>query len=120
MLGPLERLRWWLRTHASLTAPRPPEASPPAQGFVGEHIYYWGDGENLSVDATCVDVSTDWVPLFDVEVVARGEVVESHGGLRGFTELEDLAASRGWVRRVADPLQQGSVRKASPGADEHT
>jgi hypothetical protein len=53
---------------------------------------------NVFVDATCVDVSTDWVPLFDVEVVAHGEIVESHRRVRGFTELDELAASRGWKR----------------------
>ena len=46
-----------------------------------------------------MDVSTDWVSLFDIEVIDRGEVVETHRGVRGYTALNELAQTRGWTKR---------------------
>ena len=73
------------------------------------------------VEATCVDVSTDWVPLFDVEVIVDGEVMESHRAVRGFTELDELAASRGWVRKTPSFQIEGSTfGRPATGADGRT
>jgi hypothetical protein len=82
-------------------SPRPSlqslQPSPPSRGFLGERMYYL-DSRGRPVEASCVDVSTDWVPLFDVEVIDQGEVVESYRGIRGYTALKDLVQSRGWIK----------------------
>jgi hypothetical protein len=53
------------------------------------------------VEATCVDVSTDWVPLFEIKIkdTVGGRFVETIDGVRGYTALQELARSRGWERR---------------------
>ena len=92
----LGRLRFGRPTSRS---PRPTERpSPPSPGFLGERIYY-RDSRGRRVEAVCVDVSTDWVSLFDIEVIDRGEVVETHRGVRGYTALNELAQTRGWTKR---------------------
>jgi hypothetical protein len=102
-----EMLAWSKRLLVRLRSVRPdtqcnPQASvrpsPPSRGFLGERIYYL-DSRSRAVEASCVDVATDWVPLFDVEVVDNGEVVESYTGIRGYTALNELVQSRGWVKR---------------------
>jgi hypothetical protein len=74
--------------------------SPPSPGFLGERMYY-RDPRGRRVEAVCVDVSTDWVPLFDIEIKERDEdrVVESISRIRGYTALRGLAASRSWGLR---------------------
>jgi hypothetical protein len=78
--------------------PAPERPSPPSPGFLGARIRY-RDSNDRRIYASCVDVSTDWVALFDVEVVDRGDkVVESYRGVRGYTALHELAESRGWTK----------------------
>jgi hypothetical protein len=87
--------------------------SPPSRGFLGERIYY-RDSRGRPVRASCVDVSTDWVPLFDVEVMDYGEVVESHKAIRGYTALKDLAQSRGWYKHYSQYREDAAAgRKGS-------
>jgi hypothetical protein len=60
------------------------------------------------VEATCVDVSTDWVPLFDIKIKdsnARGRIVETINGVRGYTALQELVQSRGWEPTTAELIQ---------------
>jgi hypothetical protein len=116
------RLLVRLRSGRPLTrdSPRPSltplQPSPPSPGFLGERIYY-KDSRGRPVEASCVDVSTDWVPLFDVEVIDHGEVLASYKGIRGYTALKDLVESRGWIKRDRDQriLEQkfAAARKGS-------
>jgi hypothetical protein len=63
--------------------------------------------EGRFVEATCVDVSTEWVPLFDITIKAdvQGRVVETINGVRGYTALQELARSRGWEATTAELIQ---------------
>jgi hypothetical protein len=101
----------------TLRSPQPERPSPPSPGFLGERIYYL-DSSGRSIEASCVDVSTDWVPLFDVEVSRGGEVVESHKGIRGYTALSELVESRGWRKRTQRLAASSTPDAAAPPADE--
>jgi hypothetical protein len=57
------------------------------------------DRQGRFINVTCYDVATDWVPLYDAEVVERGEVVESIDNIRGFTGVMALARARRWESR---------------------
>jgi hypothetical protein len=90
------------------------QPSPPSRGFLGERLYYL-DSRFRPVEVSCVDVSTDWVPLFDVKVTDHGEVVESYQGVRGYTALKELVESRGWAKR--DQMQYWKDAAAQEGTE---
>jgi hypothetical protein len=70
------------------------------------------------VEVTCVDISTDWVPLFDVKIQDNDEVrfVETIDRVRGYTGLQELIRSRGWERRKLGNYMP-SEAAAPEGAD---
>jgi hypothetical protein len=98
----LARLRR-LAARAPSARPKPLQserASSPSPGFLGERLYY-RDSRGRRVEAICVDVSTDWVPLYDIEVKEpdKSKIVESISHVRGYTALRELVVARGWERR---------------------
>jgi hypothetical protein len=101
VVAALKRLRERLRPPANPREAQDPPSleSPPSTGFLGEHIYY-RDPRNHPVRVRCVDVSTDWVPLFEAEVFDGAHRIEHHQGLRGYTALTALAESRQWTKRL--------------------
>jgi hypothetical protein len=84
-------------------------------------LHRFVDRQGRFVNVTCYDVATDWVPLYDAQVVKSGEVVEYIDNIRGFTGVMALARGRGWEPRckgdgVRAPLlvsREGGGRAAS-------
>jgi hypothetical protein len=100
----------------------PPDRSRPSSpslGFLGERLYYLDRRTLARVEAACVDVSTDWVPLFDIEIKdhEEGRIVETIRGVRGYTALRELVRSRGWERRRSIEAYMPDAQPRGVGQD---
>lgn len=71
-------------------------------------LHRFVDRQRRFIDVTCYNVATDWVPLYDAEVVDRGEVIEHIDNIRGFTGVMALARGRRWEPRCkGDGVRSG-------------
>jgi hypothetical protein len=61
------------------------------------------------INVICYDVTTDWVPLYEAEVVERGKVVEYTDNVRGFTGVMTLARDRRWEPRCEGDCVRGPL-----------